>query len=88
MARNVNVMISDIVPTGGTVPAAIYELTFEATWTANDGTPQTRTEVERFPHLVGWLITNHPQVAKRVLTDLCWQIARVKYGLDDAEDIG
>lgn len=87
MVRHVHVNITDITPTGQQVSGDQYELTFEATWLDNDGQPQSRTEVEKFPNLIGWLINNHPQAAKRYLTEVCWKIARVKYGLDEASDL-
>lgn len=87
MARNVNVTITAITPTGQQVSGDQYELTFVATWIDNAGQPQSRTEAEKFPNLLGWLMNNHPQDAKRYLTEVCWKIARVKYGLDEAGDL-
>lgn len=61
---------------------------FHVSWTDNDGVQHERTEDEYFLLLCNWLRQNHPAAAKRWMEQVAFQIARVKYGIDDAETLG
>ena len=88
MATNVNVWVTS--ESDGTMRNNVPDwlIHFKVKWTDNAGSPQQRTEDEYFLLLLNWLKTNHPAAAKDVMEDLVFRIARVKYGVDDAEQIG
>ena len=80
MAKNVNLWVSDITPTGANPPVPRWELEITAEWVDNSGTPHTRTETERFPDILADM-TNAWN--KERLTDLILDAIRVKYGIDE-----
>lgn len=80
MARNVNLFVSDITPTGATPPVARYVVTIMAEWVDNEGVSKTRTGVELFPDILAEM---SPAWLKENLTDLMIRAARVKYGIDE-----
>jgi len=79
MTRNVNLIISEITPTGQTVNVDQYEIELTAQWTGADGQSRERTETVRFPNILAqvpgtWL--------KEELTDLLIRAARKKWEID------
>ena len=82
MATNVNVYVSS--ENDGTRRNQVndYLIHFDVRWTDNDGQPQQVVASEYFLLLINWLRTEHPVVAKGVMEDLAFRIARAKYGVD------
>lgn len=87
MASNVKVFIDS--ENDGTlrqnVPDRLVHLT--VTYTDEQGQPQTLVKDEYLLVAINWLITNYPARAKMILQDLVLDIARIRYGVDEVEDM-
>ena len=85
MASHINVMVSS--ENDGTTRDGVpdYLIHFQVSWKDNENNPQERTEDEYFLLLLNWLRQNHPAAARRWMERTAFEIARVKYGVDDAE---
>ena len=88
MATNVNVYVSS--ENDGTRRNNVndYLIHFSVNWIDGSGTYRETEADEYFLLLINWLRTTHPNAAKNVMEELAFKIARVKYGLDDAEMMG
>ncbi len=79
MARNVNLIVSDISPTGQQVQVDQYEVELTAQWIDADGQPHERTETVRFPNILAQV--SGPWLRER-LTGLVIDAAREVWGVD------
>ena len=86
--RNVNVWVTS--ESDGTKRQNVPDwlIHFRVQWEDNEGQPHERTADEYFLLLLNWLRAEHPRAAKSIMEDLAFRIARVQYGIDDAEMIG
>jgi len=85
MATNVNVYVSS--ESDGTRRNQVPDwlIHFRVNWIDNDGNFHEHEADEYFLLLVNWLRTEHPAAAKAAMEELAFRIARVKYGIDEAE---
>jgi len=83
--RNVNVWVTS--ESDGTKRQNVpdFLIHFRVQWTDEQGQQHERTEDAYFLPTLNWLRTEHPQAAKHLMEDLAFRIARVQYGIDDAE---
>ena len=83
--RNVNVWVTS--ESDGTKRQNVPDwlIHFRVQWTDAEGQQHERAEDLYFLPTLNWLRTEHPQAAKSAMEDLAFRIARVQYGIDDAE---